>query len=357
MYHQPKFSFRRWRDLLPSELLLEYRRLYHQRKFSFTGGGIYVSSDPYQFGDSSGLLHLSGQRVTNRRVSTTVSSAQIQLTQTAAEYIVTPRRISKAVLSAKIQHPLAVEFFAKTTPRLLVIASSRKIQPVNTVEGYMANGTCLYYLMSPVRPSEILYLGTSFAERGLFQGGLCLPVYMMDFLSGMFIYERTNIVNCVIARNSASYGGGMSFLGMGISTEHEITPLPFPEVMVTNCTITGNSASSADGGIWSHYTLPIINSCIFWENLPEEFSSKLLKITNSDVQGRYPGIGNINADPLFVDPNAGDYHLKSSSPCIHRGKYRCEMGAYGHQMPRNWPSYRQRNIPALMSGKGGRSIE
>jgi len=57
---------------------------------------------------------------------------------------------------------------------------------------------------------------------------------------------------------------------------------------------------------------PDISNCIFWNN------------TDSDVFGceaRYsctsePGQGNIAADPCFVDPNNGDYHLLSQ-----RGRY------------------------------------
>jgi len=48
-------------------------------------------------------------------------------------------------------------------------------------------------------------------------------------------------------------------------------------------------------------------------------------ITYSDVQGGYPGTGNINADPQFVrNPDRstgdlGDEHLKLSSPAVHTG--------------------------------------
>jgi len=39
----------------------------------------------------------------------------------------------------------------------------------------------------------------------------------------------------------------------------------------------------------------------------------------SNVQGGWPGTGNINADPLFADPFDGNYHLRPHSPCINAG--------------------------------------
>ena len=36
-------------------------------------------------------------------------------------------------------------------------------------------------------------------------------------------------------------------------------------------------------------------------------------VTYSDVQGGWPGEGNIDVDPCFADPCNGDYHLKSEA--------------------------------------------
>ena len=38
-----------------------------------------------------------------------------------------------------------------------------------------------------------------------------------------------------------------------------------------------------------------------------------------DVQGGWGGPGNIDADPLFVEPNNGNLHLQASSACIDAG--------------------------------------
>jgi len=67
-------------------------------------------------------------------------------------------------------------------------------------------------------------------------------------------------------------------------------------------------------------------------------------ITFTDIQGGFDGEGNINADPLFVDPDNGDFHLTANSPCIDAGDpnspndfdgTRADMGAYyfsGHRL-------------------------
>ena len=42
-------------------------------------------------------------------------------------------------------------------------------------------------------------------------------------------------------------------------------------------------------------------------------------VTYSNIVGGYPGEGNTEADPLFVDPENGDFRIQRSSPCIDTG--------------------------------------
>jgi hypothetical protein len=103
---------------------------------------------------------------------------------------------------------------------------------------------------------------------------------------------------------------------------------------------------------------PDVSNCLFWGNAPDQIVGEAL-VSHSDVQGGWQGGGNFDADPLFVDPDHGDYHLKSevgrwdllsqswvkdnvTSPCIDAGDpnmdwiaepwphgQRINVGAYG----------------------------
>ena len=95
---------------------------------------------------------------------------------------------------------------------------------------------------------------------------------------------------------------------------------------ITNCTIVNNTASVNGGGIFGDYNdnLTGVNN-IIWGNSALS-GSQIYLITGgtfncnySDIQGGWVGEGNIDSDPMFVDPANNDYNLQSSSPCIDAG--------------------------------------
>ncbi|UCC44408.1 MAG: right-handed parallel beta-helix repeat-containing protein [Candidatus Zixiibacteriota bacterium] len=90
---------------------------------------------------------------------------------------------------------------------------------------------------------------------------------------------------------------------------------------ISNSTICGNSAVSG-GGIFCHESSPIIINTIFWANNPTEVSvddASLPAITYCDISGGWEGEGNIDSNPLFLDPYNGNYNVCSQSPCIDAG--------------------------------------
>jgi hypothetical protein len=184
---------------------------------------------------------------------------------------------------------------------------------------------------SPTITKCIISGNNAFAEYGGFGGGISCyggsPVITNCIISGNVATGYSGsahgggissyggspvITNCIISGNKAHTGYGEG-RGGGI---HSSGGSP----VITNCTITENRAWSDNGGggIDSYGGSPVITNSILWDNIPNQISG-VGTVTYSDIQGGYPSEGNIDADPLFADPDNDDYHLTSDSPCIDTG--------------------------------------
>ncbi|MHC4776485.1 MAG: right-handed parallel beta-helix repeat-containing protein [Planctomycetota bacterium] len=90
---------------------------------------------------------------------------------------------------------------------------------------------------------------------------------------------------------------------------------------LANCTFSGNRADFG-AGIYNGGSVTVDN-CIFWGNLPDQIwgepDADAVIVRYSDVQNGFPGPANIDADPLFADPDQGDHSLSPGSPCIDAG--------------------------------------
>jgi len=101
---------------------------------------------------------------------------------------------------------------------------------------------------------------------------------------------------------------------------------------ILNNTVVGNYAD--EGGAFNNCA-GIIENCIVWDNSSDHIHETSI-VRYSDVQGGWPGLGNIDVDPCFADLVYGDYHMKSqggrydstnqtwvyddvTSPCIDAG--------------------------------------
>jgi len=159
------------------------------------------------------------------------------------------------------------------------------------------------------------------------------------------------LTNCLIVDNVAycPYGpyswGTLSGHGGGMYNSRSTA-------ILTNCTLSGNCAGIYAGGICGCESTVTLTNCILWANSLPQISGDAT-VSYSNIQGGWPGEGNLDADPLFatlghLEGSAmltdvsnglwveGDYHLRSragrwdpvrenwvidsvSSPCIDAG--------------------------------------
>jgi hypothetical protein len=174
-----------------------------------------------------------------------------------------------------------------------------------------------------------------------------------------FHNSNPSLENVIISVNTANCGGGIycwnssptltnvtisgnnaDFRGGGIYSYNS-----FPSLI--NVTISENNATNCGGGIHSYNgsSLTLLN-CILWNDSPQEvnfhsaYSPNTITISYSDIKNGEAGIvtnnngivnwleGNIDEDPLFTDPQNGDFHLtwanfplpdSTMSPCIDTG--------------------------------------
>ncbi|MEE9131513.1 MAG: hypothetical protein V3T84_15970 [Phycisphaerales bacterium] len=138
------------------------------------------------------------------------------------------------------------------------------------------------------------------------------------------------LVDCSITNNSAVVGGGVfdqnatallinstlianqvsGLIGLGGG----MVVLSDSFARVINTTIAANSAIEG-GAVATINSITRVSNSLLWANIPDEISGSA-NVFYSNIQGGWFGDGNIDADPLFVDPDNDDYHISASSPCI-----------------------------------------
>ncbi len=252
---------------------------------------------------------------------------------------------------------------------------------------YFGSGISCYNEASPTLSDLIVRDNQSWPIAALW---LCYPVLMNIIVEqnggGIFLrsgIERVVIRNCEIRNND---GTGLicneatvhlieSLISGNIGTGHQQfaggVDLGFShDNIFINVSIIGNTATNEDGagGIFfgsfhdgAGSTLTMVNSIVY-DNVPTQIGIWVrgegpeiasLACDYCDVENGEEGInvgfgnrvewgdGNIDEDPLFADPENGDYHPTADSPCIDAGDpesdpdpdgSRADMGAfYFHQ--------------------------
>ena len=200
---------------------------------------------------------------------------------------------------------------------------------------YGAGGGIFCDHASPVISDNIIRNNTAYHEFGGVGGGIgCYnssPSIMNNYITGNYANDvgggvalndaTCKIINNFIIGNTADFSGGG-----GIFTTYS-------DPIILDNTIVGNNAASAGGGILHRYSgSPAVINTIIWENnantLPQISTDDSVNFTVNfcDIQGGWQGIGNLDIDPQFRNPEDRDYHLMSiecgnllNSPCIDFG--------------------------------------
>lgn len=182
----------------------------------------------------------------------------------------------------------------------------------------------------------------SFGTLTLINSSIIHNEVELQYAGGIFLSNQgeNRFEQVLLCNNPAEngYGGAMFVINWGGSCT-------FNQV-----TVVGNIGEVIDG-LLLNTTLAEITNSIVHSNDEDNIMIRTgsLTVSFSDIEGGVDGIGqqnepeinwndgNIDTDPLFADPDNGDYHLTEDSPCIDAGDpdspedpdgTRADMGAY-----------------------------
>ncbi|MFG0284027.1 MAG: right-handed parallel beta-helix repeat-containing protein, partial [Phycisphaerales bacterium JB039] len=125
--------------------------------------------------------------------------------------------------------------------------------------------------------------------------------------------SSVTVTNSLLAENEVlgdvgTYGGAINLAGAA-------------SLLVRSATIVGNRAE-VGGAVFLDSGDPafdVAGAIVYGNGAGAIAGTGVISITYSDVEAGWPGAGNIDADPMLLDPGAGDYSLGSGSPCVDAG--------------------------------------
>jgi len=123
--------------------------------------------------------------------------------------------------------------------------------------------------------------------------------------------------NCILRNNFIfqAYGDGY---GAVVASESQY--VSHNNTFVSNS--VGYANLSSDGIVSNDIIYGSSNAVYIDEN-------STIQVSYSDIEGGWEGVGNIDANPLFCNPDSSDYTIAENSPCVGTGEDGENMGAFG----------------------------
>jgi len=123
-------------------------------------------------------------------------------------------------------------------------------------------------------------------------------------------YSGAKIINNIITNNEASAAGG------GIYSSS------YSYANIINTTVVGNVAPNGAAIGVSSYCGVVVANTVMWGNSGPTINRPrygAARVSYSIVENGYSGTANLDVDPRFVNPAAGDFNLLANSPAIDAG--------------------------------------
>jgi len=150
----------------------------------------------------------------------------------------------------------------------------------------------------------------------------------------IYVFDsEVHLENCLVVNNTSNNEG--IFFSYGGKSR------------ISNSTFYNNTISNTGGAIGLAYsdTVFVINSIVYnnnpasfymaaneqWEPIVIDYTDAEggeSAVINGNISEVIWGDGNIDANPLFCNPDSGDYTLAENSPCIGTGENGANMGAF-----------------------------
>ena len=162
---------------------------------------------------------------------------------------------------------------------------------------------------------------------------------------GVSNFAAATLVGTAVVGNRAETGAGV--LALANASGSQVAP----ETTLTNCTVAGNVATSAGGGVWANDVLNVVNTIVAGNVAKTAADVHLAGTAKADVRYSLVGASNAkisgvgvktNVDPNFVDfaaPTAGTWtanawkawnlELAVGSPAIDAGSNALAVDGYG----------------------------
>lgn len=191
---------------------------------------------------------------------------------------------------------------------------------VNSTANF-CHGGAVYIRSDSSTITNCSFIQNTLTSPGSAYGGAVYSIYKLSVNNSIFIANT--------AAGSNAYGGGL------YSSQTDATK-------VANCTLVANAAVGVSNSIGGGIVMPnnpasSITNCILWDNFAMTgWQIPVLtnvSVTYNIIQGGYPGMENLDTNPLFVshpnpghdglwateDDDFGDLRLQSHSPCVDTG--------------------------------------